>query len=88
MISNIIDESCGVLPETVILKFQRPLEGSAPEGTPDILVYDKARTIRGMINMTDEIAAHFGDGHKFYAACLADKDGTFSIRKVVGDQPW
>ena len=88
MISNIIDESCGVPPETVILKFQRPLNGSAPEGEPDILVYDQPRKIHGTIHLTDEIKKHFGTGNKFYAACLADKDGTFSIRKVVEPQPW
>lgn len=84
-----INRNCGVIPPTIIFKFQRPLyQVGAVPGEPEVLVYDESRQIEGMIPLTDELRELFGNGFKFYAACFINGDGTLSIRKVVDDQPW
>lgn len=87
-----INKDCGVIPQSTILKFQRPIfQGGAPkrpDDPKDILVYDETRKIEGMLPPTDDLLRLFGEEFKFYAECFINKDGTVSIRKVVEDQPW
>jgi hypothetical protein len=66
----------------MIVKLQRPLAG----GT-EVLIYNKDRSVQGMIPMTPDLQRLFGKKPKVYAEG-SFKNGIVEIDRLVPDQPW
>lgn len=78
-------------PAHQVFKMQRPLFiGGAvtKDSVPQVLFYNKKRTVEGVIAMTPEVSAMFSGEPKIYVQGYVNNDGNLTVTGPAAPQPW
>lgn len=70
--------------DTVIVKVQKPL---ATNTTPMALVYNKNRSVLGLVPWTKELEKQFGKDDKQYWVAT-EHNGTIELVELTKEQEW